>query len=49
LFLSRGELVKLPLNLPAPSGKAKYCKRPIVNKYCEGKVKSTPNRGVKRP
>ena len=23
-ILSRGELVKLPLNLPAPSGKAKY-------------------------
>ena len=21
--------------------------RPIVNQYCEGKVKSTPNRGVK--
>ena len=23
-------------------------KRPIVNQYCEGKVKSTPNRGVKK-
>lgn len=24
-------------------------KIPIVNEYCEGKVKSTPSRGVKRP
>ena len=24
-------------------------KRPIVNEYCEGKVKRTPSRGVKRP
>ena len=23
-------------------------RRPIVNQYCEGKVKSTPNRGVKK-
>ena len=23
-------------------------KRPIVNQYCEGKVKRTPNRGVKK-
>ena len=34
-------------NLPGPSGKAKYSKSPIVNKYREGKVKSTPIRGVK--
>ena len=28
--------------LPGPSGKAKYSKSPIVNKYREGKVKRTP-------
>jgi hypothetical protein len=33
--------------LPGPSGKAKYLRSPIVNKYREGKVKSTPIRGVK--
>jgi hypothetical protein len=27
---------------PGPSGKAKYSKSPIVNKYREGKVKRTP-------
>jgi len=30
------------MNLPELTGKAKYCKRPIVNKYREGKVKRTP-------
>ena len=30
-----------------PLPKAKYSQRPIVNKYREGKVKSTPVRGVK--
>jgi hypothetical protein len=30
-----------------PRSKAKYPKRPIVNEYREGKVKSTPVRGVK--
>ena len=35
-------------NLPGPSGKAKYCLRPIVNQYREGKVKRTPARGVKQ-
>ena len=32
---------------PGPPGKAKYILRPIVNKFREGKVKSTPGRGVK--
>ena len=31
-------------NLPGPSGKAKYSKSPIVNKYREGKVKRTLKR-----
>ena len=30
-----------------PRSKAKYPKRPIVHEYREGKVKSTPVRGVK--
>jgi hypothetical protein len=30
-----------------PSPKAKYCLRPIVYQYREGKVKRTPVRGVK--
>ena len=30
------------------SSKAKYQYSPIVNKYREGKVKSTPERGVKQ-
>ena len=34
-------------NLRGPSRKAKDCRRPIVNQYREGKVGSTPNRGVK--
>ena len=46
-ILSRAGHVKSCLNLPEPSGKAKYIKRPIVNKYCEGKVKRTVNNGVK--
>ena len=29
-------------NLPELTGKAKYLSRPIVNKYREGKVKSSP-------
>ena len=33
--------------LGGPPPKAKYSWRPIVNKYREGKVKSTPARGVK--
>ena len=39
--------VKSCVNSPEPSGKAKYNKRPIAYKYCEGKVKRTSNRGVK--
>ena len=46
-ILSSAEHVKFCVNLPEPSGKAKYVERPIVNKYREGKVKSTPVRGVK--
>ena len=34
-------------NLRGPSRKAKDCRRPIVYQYREGKVGSTPNRGVK--
>ena len=30
-----------------PPSKAKYSRRPIVNEYREGQVKSTPARGVK--
>ena len=33
--------------LGGPPSKAKYSWRPIVNEYREGKVKSTPIRGVK--
>ena len=47
VILSRAGHVKSCLNQPGPSGKAKYVKRPIVNQYREGKVGSTPNRGVK--
>jgi hypothetical protein len=35
------------MNLGALTPKAKYSKRPIVNKYREGKVKSSPVRTVK--
>ena len=34
-------------NPRGPSRKAKDCRRPIVNQYREGKVGSTPDRGVK--
>ena len=47
-ILSSAEHVKFCVNLPEPSGKAKYVVRPIANKYREGKVKSTPTRGVKQ-
>src|SRR6185437_8633884 len=33
--------------LGGPPSKAKYLRRPIVNEYREGQVKSTPVRGVK--
>ena len=35
-------------NPGGPPSKAKYSWRPIVNEYREGKVKSTPIRGVKQ-
>ena len=35
------------VNPAGPSAKAEYARRPIVNKYREGKVKSTHRRGVK--
>jgi hypothetical protein len=35
--------------LGRPRSKAKYVQRPIANEYREGKVKSTPARGVKEP
>ena len=38
-ILSSAEHVKFCVNLPEPSGKAKYVVRPIANKYREGKVK----------
>jgi hypothetical protein len=34
-------------NQPELTGKAKYSERSIVNQYREGKVKRTPERGVK--
>ena len=34
-------------NLAELTAKAKYSQRPIVNKYREGKVKSSPIRAVK--
>ena len=33
--------VKFRMNLPGPSGKAKYCLQPIVNQYGDGKAKRT--------
>jgi hypothetical protein len=37
------------MNPRSPLRKAKYIQRPIVNKYREGKVGSTPIRGVEEP
>ena len=37
------------VNLPELTGKAKYSIRPIVNKYREGKVKSSPEGQWNRP
>ena len=47
VFLSTTINVVFRGNLSEPSDKAKYFFRPIVYKYREGKVKSTPVRGVK--
>jgi hypothetical protein len=41
-LLSTAEHVKFCWNLQGPTCKAKYFCRPIVYKYREGKVKSTP-------
>ena len=46
-FLSTTDHEKFCGKLPGPPGKAKYILRPIVDKFREGKVKSTPGRGVK--
>ncbi len=46
-ILSRGGPEKSPLNLPAPSGKAKYVQKTDSAEYREGKVKSTGSTGVK--
>jgi hypothetical protein len=40
--------VKLCLNMGGPPSKPKYSYRPIAHQYREGKVKSTPTRGVKQ-
>ena len=45
--LSTPDHVEFGRNLGGPPPKAKYTARPIVNQYREGKVKSTPVRGVK--
>ena len=45
--LSRAGHVESCPNQRGPSRKAKDCRRPIVNQYREGKVGSTPCRGVK--
>jgi hypothetical protein len=41
------DIVKPCRNLPWLRGKAKYIYSPIVNKYREGKVKSTLDKGMK--
>ena len=46
--LSRAGHVESCLNHRGPSRKAKDCGRPIVDQYREGKVGSTPGRGVKQ-
>ena len=46
-ILSSAGHVEPCVNPAGPSAKAEYARRPIVNKYREGKVKSTPCRGVK--
>ena len=46
--LSRAGHVESCPNPRGPSRKAKDCRRPIVDQYREGKVGSTPGRGVKQ-
>ena len=45
--LSRAGHEKSCLNLGGPPPKAKHILRSIANEYREGKVKRTPDRGVK--
>ena len=45
--LSRAGHVESCPNQRGPSRKAKDCRRPIADQYREGKVGSTPGRGVK--
>ena len=42
VFLSSIGHVKAGVNLGRPLSKTKKCVRSIANKYCEGKVKRTP-------
>ena len=49
MFLSNAELVKFSVKLGGLSSKAKYFWRSIVNKYREGKVKSSPEGQWKVP
>ena len=46
-ILSSAGHVKSCVNLPEPSGKAKYIERPIANKYREGKMQRTLKRESK--
>lgn len=46
--LSRAGHVESCPNPRGPSRKAKDCRRPIADQYREGKVGSTPGRGVKQ-
>ena len=48
-ILSTTRHVKSCGKLGRPLSKAKYIQRPIVNKYREGKVKSTPDGELKVP
>ena len=48
-ILSNTRHVKSGMNPRRPLRKAKYVWRPIANKYREGKVRSTPMRGVAVP
>ncbi len=45
---SKAGHVKSCLKMGGPPSKPKYSQRPIANQYREGKVKSTPTRGVKQ-
>ena len=47
VYVSTAGHVESRGKLGGPPSKAKYLRRPIVNKYREGQVKSTPARGVK--